>query len=368
MVRVENLRKVFKTQEGRLNALDGISVSVKRGSFFTLLGPSGCGKTTTLRSVAGLERPDEGEISIGGRTVFSSREGIFVPGNKRDVGMVFQSYAIWPHMTVFQNVAYPLNARHRPGGEVKEKVHQALKLVGLENLADRPAPRLSGGQQQRVALARALVAEPQLLLLDEPLSNLDAKLRSQMRWELKELQRRLGTTTLYVTHDQVEALAISDEIALMNKGRIVQIGGPKEIYGSPVSEFAADFIGAANIIHGKLIEGPDANGKARVETAAGELSATQKWSQNETGRDVLVAFRPEEVSISIENRPGAGENILKGEVQGFTYLGESAEFQVLVCGQKIQAKAGPDVALRRGATVYLHIPIEDCLLIRRGEI
>ncbi len=371
MIRVEKLKKSFKTKEGGVDALAGISFEVRQGSFFTLLGPSGCGKTTTLRCVAGLERPEEGEISIGDRKVFSSHGGIFVPGNKRDIGMVFQSYAIWPHMTVFKNVAYPLKAKYRPREEIQEKVHKALKLVGLAELGGRLAPRLSGGQQQRVALARALVGEPQVLLLDEPLSNLDAKLRNQMRWELKDLQNRLGTTTLYVTHDQVEALAISDEIALMNKGKIIQVGTPQEIYGSPVNEFAADFIGAANIIHGQLIEGPDANGLAQVKTLLGELRATQKWRPGkmvEMGKEVLIAFRPEEVSIFTGGQPGGSDNVLKGEVQGFTYLGESTEFHVLVGDHKIQAKAEPHLELKRGASVYLHIPVEDCLLIRRGEV
>ncbi len=368
MIRVENLKKSFATKEGGVDALAGISFEVKQGGFFTLLGPSGCGKTTTLRCVAGLERPDEGEIVIGDRKVFSSRERIFIPGNKRSIGMVFQSYAIWPHMTVFKNVAYPLRAKYRPRAEIQEKVHKALKLVGLEELEDRLAPRLSGGQQQRVALARALVGEPQVLLLDEPLSNLDAKLRNQMRWELKELQNRLGTTTLYVTHDQVEALAISDQIALMNKGRIIQIGAPREIYGSPVNEFAADFIGAANTIHGELIEGPDAHGRARVRTPLGELRAIQKWRQDHIGKEVLVAFRPEEVSILTDAGPGGSDNVLSGKVEGFTYLGETTEFHVLVGAQKIQAKGGPGAALRRGAPVHLHIPVEGCLLIRRGEL
>jgi iron(III) transport system ATP-binding protein len=368
MIQVENLKKLFKSREGGVEALTGINFEVKTGSFFTLLGPSGCGKTTTLRSVAGLERPDAGEISIAGRKVFSSSEGIFVPGNKREIGMVFQSYAVWPHMTVFKNVAYPLKARYKPRGEIEEKVHKALHLVGLDEFGDRLAPRLSGGQQQRVALARALVAEPQVLLLDEPLSNLDAKLRNHMRWELKELQTRLGTTTLYVTHDQIEALAISDEIALMNKGRIIQIGTPQEIYGNPVNEFAADFIGAANIIHGQLVDGPDAQGRARVKTPLGELHATQKWRHGSLGNEVLVAFRPEEVEIYTAEPPMAKDNVLQGEVEGFTYLGESTEFHVAVGNHKIQAKGDPGISLKKGTPVHLHIPTQDCLLIRRGEI
>jgi iron(III) transport system ATP-binding protein len=367
MIRVANLKKSFKTQEGGVDALAGVSFDVKPGSFFTLLGPSGCGKTTTLRSVAGLERPDEGEIVIGDRKVFSSAEGIFVPGNKREVGMVFQSYAIWPHMTVFKNVAYPLKAKYRPRAEIEDKVRKALKLVGLEDLSDRLAPRLSGGQQQRVALARALVGEPGVLLLDEPLSNLDAKLRNQMRWELKELQRRLGTTTLYVTHDQIEALAISDEIALMNRGRIVQRGTPREIYASPVNEFAADFIGAANIIRGRRIGAPDERGRARVETPVGTLVATQRWNKTESD-DVLVAFRPEQVAVYCEGTPASADNVLRGELQGLTYLGESSELHVVVGGQKIQAKSGPNIAVRRGSEVYLQIPVEDCLIIRSGSV
>jgi iron(III) transport system ATP-binding protein len=270
-------------------------------------------------------------------------------------------------MTVLENVAFPLRVRHVSKQAARKRVVEALALVGLAGMEDRAATQLSGGQQQRVALARALVGEPEVLLLDEPLSNLDAKLRSQMRWELKELQNRLGTTTLYVTHDQVEALAISDEIALMNKGRIIQKGAPQEIYGNPVNEFAADFIGAANIIHGHLIEGPDSDGRARVRTSLGELWATQKWGHKETGEGVLLAFRPEGVCIS-GSQPPQRENVLKGEVQGFTYLGESTEYHVAVGDHRLQARVDPTVRLERGSSVYLHIPAENCLLIRRGEI
>jgi len=368
MIKVDCLKKSFVTKEGGVEALAGISFEVTQGAFFTLLGPSGCGKTTTLRCIAGLERPDEGEIVIGGSKVFSSFDRLFVPGNKRDIGMVFQSYAIWPHMTVFKNVAYPLKAKHRPRAEIQARVEKALELVGLRELGARLAPRLSGGQQQRVALARALVGEPQVLLLDEPLSNLDAKLRNQMRWELKDLQNRLGTTTVYVTHDQVEALAISDRIALMNRGRIIQIGTPQEIYRNPVNEFAADFIGAANIVRGELLEPADTLGTVKVRTPLGELRATQRGNEVAAGRSVLIAFRPEEVSISTEAGSAPGENLLRGEIQGFTYLGESTEFQVLVGEQRIQAKGEPAQTLRRGASVYLRIPVGDCLLIRQGDV
>ena len=369
MIRAHNLKKAFAAQEEKVSALNGIGFDVESGSFFTLLGPSGCGKTTTLRCIAGLERPDEGEITIGDRTVFSSTQGIFIPGNKRDIGMVFQSYAIWPHMTVFRNVAYPLRARGRPRAEVEEKVHAALKLVGLEDFHDRLAPRLSGGQQQRVALARALVAEPSVLLLDEPLSNLDAKLRNQMRWELKELQQRLGTTTVYVTHDQVEALAISDRIALMNKGQITQIGTPREIYANPVNEFAADFIGAANIIAGELSEDADRSGLVTVKTPLGILLATQRWKPHRGSQKVLLSFRPEDVSIA-DTEPGADgrQNIFKGVVQGSTYLGDSSEFRILVGEYRLHAKQGPGSYFPAGSVVYLHIAPAACLIIRRGDV
>ena len=368
MIRARNLKKAFATQEEKVSALNGIGFDVESGSFFTLLGPSGCGKTTTLRCIAGLERPDEGEIAIGDRTVFSSSQRIFIPGNKRDIGMVFQSYAIWPHMTVYRNVAYPLRARGRPRAEVEEKVHAALKLVGLEDFHDRLAPRLSGGQQQRVALARALVAQPSVLLLDEPLSNLDAKLRNQMRWELKELQRRLGTTTIYVTHDQVEALAISDRIALMNKGLIAQVGTPREIYANPTNEFAADFIGAANIIDGELIEAGDHTGLVRIKTPLGMLLATQKWKLAHGSRKVLISFRPEDVSIA-SAEPGAESlhNTFKGVVQGSTYLGDSSEFRIMVGEHRIHAKLDPGSQFPAGTVVYLNIAPAACLVIRGGD-
>src|SRR5438034_1230573 len=224
-----------------IRAAHEVSFEVPEGKLFTLLGPSGCGKTTTLRSIAGLEKPVSGEIEVAGRIVYSSSRGIFVAPNKRNFGMVFQSYAIWPHMNVFQNVAFPLEVRKLPKREIGEKVTRVLTAVQLAHLVDREATKLSGGQQQRLALARALVMEPQLLLLDEPLSNLDAKLRDAMRTEIKRLQRELSLTTIYVTHDQGEALALSHEIAVMNDGFIKQIGTPRPIYETPNSQFVADF-------------------------------------------------------------------------------------------------------------------------------
>jgi iron(III) transport system ATP-binding protein len=250
---VRSLFTEYANERGEaVKAAQNVSFDVPEGKLFTLLGPSGCGKTTTLRSIAGLEKPTEGEIEVGGRIVYSSGKGIFVAPNKRNFGMVFQSYAIWPHMNVFQNVAFPLEVRRLPKKEIREKVMRVLQAVALDELVDRDATKLSGGQQQRLALARALVMEPQLLLLDEPLSNLDAKLRDRMRSELKRLQRDLNLTTVYVTHDQSEALALSHEIAVMNEGRVVQVGTPRQIYEQPTEKFVADFVGSTNFIGGTV--------------------------------------------------------------------------------------------------------------------
>src|SRR5581483_5077821 len=253
MLSVKGLYTEYPNDRGQIvKAAQNVTFDVPEGKLFTLLGPSGCGKTTTLRSIAGLERPVSGEIEVDGRVVYSSSKGIFVAPNKRNFGMVFQTYAIWPHMNVFQNVAFPLEVRKMAKLEIRERVMRVLTAVQLAHLVDREATKLSGGQQQRLALARALVMEPQLLLLDEPLSNLDAKLREKMRFELKRLQRELKLTTVYVTHDQGEALALSHEIAVMNEGRVVQIGTPRQIYEQPQDRFVADFVGTTNFIGGTV--------------------------------------------------------------------------------------------------------------------
>ena len=275
MLSVKSLHTDYAAAGGAVvNAVQDVSFDVPDGELFTLLGPSGCGKTTTLRSIAGLERPRSGSIALDGRVVYSSDAGIFVAPNRRNFGMVFQSYAIWPHMNVFKNVAFPLEVRKaRPSRkEIEQKVMRVLATVQLAELVDRDATKLSGGQQQRLALARALVMEPQLLLLDEPLSNLDAKLREAMRFEFKRMQRDLGLTTIYVTHDQSEALALSHEIAVMSEGRIVQIGSPRDIYERPRNKFVADFVGSTNFIGGRVASAAAGNGRCRVATALGELN------------------------------------------------------------------------------------------------
>ena len=272
MIRIHDLHVFYQTDRGRVHAVRGIDLDIAQGQFFTLLGPSGCGKTTTLRSVAGLEAPESGEIFVGDALVYSSAAKTFVPPYDRDIGMVFQSYAIWPHLNVFENVAFPLREMKRKFSQqqIRDKVEHVLMLVQLNGLADRPAPFLSGGQQQRLALARAIVREPRVLLLDEPLSNLDAKLREETRFELRELVKRLGITTLYVTHDQLEALTMSDTVAIMNFGQIVQRGSPVEIYQAPQEEFVASFIGLTNFLEGR-VEKAAASEVGEVTTASGKL-------------------------------------------------------------------------------------------------
>ncbi len=263
-VNVNGLGKTFQTMDGRVDAIQDLSFEVEPGQFYTLLGPSGCGKSTTLRCLAGLERPDQGEIRIGDRIVSSPT--VFLPPNERPIGMVFQSYAIWPHMTVFNNVAFPLKQQKVRKNERERLVMEALALVQMKDLAHRPAPYLSGGQQQRVALARALVSEPQVLLLDEPLSNLDAKLREELRLEIKELLQRLNITAVYVTHDQAEALAMSDRVAVMFGGKILQEANPKELYLKPNAKFVAQFIGQVNFFEGTVSES-SRNGIGVVKTS-----------------------------------------------------------------------------------------------------
>jgi len=307
-----------------IRAAHDVGFEVPQGKLFTLLGPSGCGKTTTLRSIAGLERPRVGEIVIGGDVVYSSARSVFVPPNARGLGMVFQSYAIWPHMTVYENAAFPLRVGRRKLArrEIDERVMRVLGTVDLADMAQREATKLSGGQQQRLALARALVMEPRVLLLDEPLSNLDAKLRERMRFELKRLQRELGITTVYVTHDQSEALALSHAIAVMNRGRIEQIGTPRDVYERPVNQFVADFVGTTNFLEATVSGTDGADGFYRVRCELGELKAHAHETLSAADK-VVLSVRPEDIHLS-ESRPD-GENVWQGRVDTKVFLGETAD-------------------------------------------
>ena len=363
MLAIENLRKTFRPAgQAEVRAIDGINLSVEHGRLLTMLGPSGCGKTTTLRCLAGLERPDAGRIVIGDTTVFDSERGIFVPPSDRGIGMVFQSYAIWPHMSVFENVAFPLRVsrtRKYSSAEIKQRAGRALEMVRLGGLEQRASTRLSGGQQQRLALARGLVHEPKVLLLDEPLSNLDAKLREQMRFELKHLQRTLRITTVYVTHDQAEALALSDEIAVFDAGRVVQRGSPQDIYSRPASRFVADFIGSANFVTGAVTQEVGADGMASVATAHGIFRCPFERPVR-AGEKVVVTARPEDLTLS-SAPPGEGLNALSGTVSGRIFLGDVIDYTVNVGETELRVRARPGEAFRVRDTVHIGISPQKCV-------
>ena len=372
MLRVEHLTKSFparRRDEDRVLAVNDVSLDVEDGDFFTLLGPSGCGKTTTLRCVAGLETPDAGEIAVGERVFFSSRSNIRAAANERGLGMVFQSYAIWPHMDVFHNVAFPLAVVPRrqrlSKKQIRERVEGVLAVVHLDHLADRPATDLSGGQQQRLALARALVMEPPLLLLDEPLSNLDAKLREEMRFELKRLQREIGITAVYVTHDQAEALGMSNVIAVMRDGVVQQVGRPREIYEHPRSRFVADFIGKSNFIDG-VVEHKEGDGRYVVRTPHGELTAVSGASFA-PGTRVVVAARPEQIEIHSESGNGAGPNRWQGTVGNRAFMGEAVDHIVTVGDRDIHVRCNPSVSIPPGTPVTISFRAEACSLIAADE-
>jgi iron(III) transport system ATP-binding protein len=364
VLRVEGLFTEYPNERGEIvKAAQDISFTVPEGQLFTLLGPSGCGKTTTLRSIAGLEKPRLGEIAVKDRVVYSSSQGIFVAPNRRGFGMVFQSYAIWPHMNVFQNAAFPLEVGDRrfTRQEIRDKVMRVLAATQLEHLADREATKLSGGQQQRLALARALVMEPQLLLLDEPLSNLDAKLREKMRFELKRLQRELKITTVYVTHDQSEALALSHEIAVMNEGRIHQIAAPREIYTRPVNAFVADFVGSTNFLDGSVL-GPDGEaGRIRVRTEIGDVIVLATEPLRPADK-VLISVRPEDVELA-EAKP-AGANVWEGLVDQKVFLGESNDFQVKLGNRTLYSRRHPSLRTRVGQPIFVQLDPDKCVALK----
>ena len=334
-VRIEHIFKRF----GGVTAVNDFDLVVEDGEFVSILGPSGCGKTTTLRMVAGFERATEGEIYIGDECVSSSLKNKFVPPEKRDIGMVFQSYAVWPHMTVLDNVGYPLKIQKVAKEERIKRVKEMLALVHLEEYAERYPHQLSGGQQQRVALARALVARPGLLLLDEPLSNLDAKLRESMRFEILALQKELGITVVYVTHDQGEAMAMSDRIVVMSKGFVQQIGAPHEIYANPANKMVADFIGLVNFLPGEITDG-------RVHIAG---MATSLPNPSTLTGSVTIAVRPENITLSSEN------GTMKGILTHRFYLGDAVDYRVQVGDEMVRVIVkGADLQqFKDGETVHL---------------
>ena len=374
-IALENLSKRFD----EFVAVNAVTLTAADGEFLTLLGPSGCGKTTTLRMIAGLEEPNGGSIRIGDRVIYDRGLGVNVPAETRGLGMVFQSYAIWPHMTVAENIAYPLRMRRVPRARRAELVKKALDLVGLAGFGDKPSPLLSGGQQQRVALARALVFEPALLLLDEPLSNLDAKLREQMRFELRIMQQRVGLTAIYVTHDQEEALTLSDRLVVMNHGEIEQIGTPTEVYEHPATRFVAQFIGKGNMIDvagdvdwqpsGARLTLHSDGGATEIQIPSGSIRTEPARKTNGKATPAASLFvRPEKIEIGngARNATKSAQAVhLPGRVLGRAYVGNRAEYLVMINdATSLKVESSTDVTVGAGSDVMLSIAPEDMVLYR----
>jgi iron(III) transport system ATP-binding protein len=353
-----SLRNISKTYPGsKVKAVDNLSLDVPQGQIFTLLGPSGCGKSTTLRMVAGLDTPDEGAIYFDDMPVVVTDKNIMLPPEKRNIGMVFQSYAIWPHMTVEQNVSYPLRMRKVPSSRIRERVAEVLALVGMAGMEKRPGPLLSGGQQQRVALARAIVTEPKILLLDEPFSNLDAKLREQMRLEVKMLQRRLNISVLFVTHDQIEALSLSDQLALMKSGRVEQQGSSRALYEDPTNEFVRDFVGKTLLFKGKVQSVTPSGASVAIDGASGCIvSAYSHGPHISQGNEVFLGVRPEDIDVlpATESSPPPG--MIAGRVGAALFLGERIEYHIDVDGQsEINIYGDRHTQFADGAAVWLRL-------------
>ena len=356
-IEIQNLFKRFKN----VVAVNHVQLEVKKGEMLTLLGPSGCGKTTTLRCIAGLEKPEEGDIVIDGKPMLS--EG-FIHPSKRGIGMVFQNYAVWPHMKVFNNIVYGLKLQKISKQSIQEKAEQVLGLVGLNGLEDRYPAQLSGGQQQRVALARALVGNPKVLLLDEPLSNLDAKLREKMRFEIKSLVRRMGITSVYVTHDQAEAMVISDRIAVMESGNVVQIGTATDIYQKPASKFVADFIGTMNFMNGEIVEALDDKNSVYVRTEFSEKMLCKISDIREAipGKKVYASIRPEDVEVFAEP-PQKKDNLFKGTIVHKAYLGNFLYFFISIDGTMIRVQVPHYLLQEEGQELYLFINPQKCMTL-----
>jgi len=356
-IRISGVRKTYFSGGKTIKALDDVDLTIPANQIFTLLGPSGCGKTTLLRCIVGLETPDEGEIRIGDEVVWSRARGIAVPTEKRGLGMVFQTYAIWPHMNVFDNVAYPLQIRGVARETIRERVARTLAFVHLEGMEQRPATKLSGGQQQRVALARALIAEPKVILFDEPLSNLDAKLREETRKELRTFLGELKITAVYVTHDRVEALALSDTIAIMRDGRIIEQGSPTQIYFDSSHRFVADFIGRANLVPA-TVRAQESECTV-VDCELGTIACERR--DMPAGSGTTLCIRPE--FIRLATGEGQGRNVVNGRVESLTFVGEAYEVEVRVGALLLLAKVDPDSSLQEGSTVSFTLDPAHCLLL-----
>jgi iron(III) transport system ATP-binding protein len=356
-IRIQGVSKYYFSAGKTIKALDNVDLTIPANQIFTLLGPSGCGKTTLLRCIVGLETPDTGEISIGDEVVWSKDKNIAISPEKRGLGMVFQTYAIWPHMNVFDNVAYPLQIRNVPRDVIRQRVAKTLSFVHLEGLEKRPATKLSGGQQQRVALARALVAEPKVILFDEPLSNLDAKLREETRKELRIFLGKLKITAVYVTHDRIEALALSDTIAIMRDGQIIEVGPPRKIYFDAKHRFVADFIGRANLV--KATVRAQEGDHTIVDSGLGTIACERR--DIPTGSEVTLCIRPE--FIRIASGAAGGENVVNGRVESLTFVGEAYEAEIRAGNELLLAKIDPDANIDEGNAVSFSLDPAHCLLL-----
>jgi len=358
-IRIKGLTRNYYSEGKQIKALDNVDLTIPANKIFTLLGPSGCGKTTLLRCIVGLETPDAGEIYIGDDLVWSSEKGIFVPPENRGLGMVFQTYAIWPHMNVFDNVAYPLQTRKTPKDKIRQQVAKALKFVQLDGFENRPATKLSGGQQQRVALARALVAEPKVILFDEPLSNLDAKLREETRKELRSFLTELKITAIYVTHDRIEALALSDLVAVMRAGKIIEIGDPKKIYFNSDDKFVADFIGRANLIKGKV-----AKQEGEHAVFASEIGSIVALNSQgiPAGQDAMLCVRPEFIRLAQE-QGAEGRNIFSGKMESLIFIGEAYEGEIRIGDTLLTTTIEPTENIVEGDNISISFDPDHCFLL-----
>lgn len=358
---IKNISKYYYSGGKTIKALDNVTLTIPANQIFTLLGPSGCGKTTLLRCIVGLESPDTGEIVIGDEVVWSNDKNIFIPTESRGLGMVFQTYAIWPHMNVFNNVAYPLQTRKLPKDTIRSRVEKTLRFVQLEGYEDRPATKLSGGQQQRVALARALVAEPKVILFDEPLSNLDAKLREETRKELRTFLTELKITAVYVTHDRIEALALSDIVTVMNQGRIIETGTPQSIYFNPAHRFVADFIGRTNLIEATIVS--QEGSVTTVDSAVGSVIC-RKHADMKQGDKVTLCLRPEFIRLKRGDATEA-QNVFNGQIHSLVFIGEAFEGEINTQGLQIFIKTEPDSPIKVGDNANFTVDPEHCLLVSR---
>jgi iron(III) transport system ATP-binding protein len=371
-LRVINLEKQFQRERGgRVNAVDGISLDIERGSMVTVLGPSGCGKTTLLRCIAGLEVPTGGEIWSGDRLLSSGARGLLVPPEGRGFGMMFQSYAVWPHMSVFENVAYSLKIRKHTKSDIESRVSAILDVVGIAHLRNEYSARLSGGQQQRIALARCLVNDPEVILFDEPLSNVDAKVREELRVELLAMQRRIGFAGVYVTHDQEEAMAISDRVVVMSEGKAIQVGPPREVYRRPASRFVASFVGVVNLLPGNVGPTAEGDGVLTVVTSIGDVHVATANVPSECrvpGSAVVVISRPEALGVT-DKRPieASLTNVWEGIVRAEMFRGAHTDLFIEVGSHIVRARADDDVSLEVGQAVFLLVNPQKIRAIAAGD-